>query len=103
MSDASLMVTVQYQSACKPYAWNTAFRAKVLYADSKIILLRGAGSHSVFAGDGFMRMMAWHGESKFGLSGASRPRAHKGFRIAPTSMKRIKADIVFGGGKAPAF
>ena len=102
--NADLMVTVQYQERRKPYPWKTAFRAKVLYADNQVILVRGAGGHSLFRGNGIgSHGISWKTNSAFGKKVEAHPRQFGWFRISPAGMEKIKADIELGGGKAPAF
>ena len=52
-------VLIQYQETRKPYRWVNAFRARVLFADRKTVLVRGAGSESLFRGDGSMNLAGY--------------------------------------------
>jgi hypothetical protein len=102
---SNLMVTVQYQENKKPHNWKTAFRARLLYADSKIILVRGAGSHSMFRANGLMSAFgcSWKTDSAFGRLHEAHSHRMKWLRIAPTSLEKIKAEVALGDGEAPAF
>lgn len=80
-------VTIQYQETRKPYRWVNAFRARVLFADRKTILVRGAGSESLFRGNGDMNMAGYHRDHP---AAKKIPWRHGGWRIHPTSLARLK-------------
>lgn len=80
-------VTIQYQETRKPYRWVSAFRAKVLYHDEKVILVRGAGTHSLFSGKGGMRAAGYnlnHPAAK------NIPDRYRGWRVHPKSVARLQ-------------
>lgn len=83
-----MKVTVQFQEPRKPYAWVNAFKATVLFADRKIILLRGAGSHQIFGADGWKSI----GHSSLGATAKKIPKRPyaKGWRIEPEELKALK-------------
>lgn len=81
-------VTIQYREAKQPYAWKTCFEGRALYHDDKIILVRGAGSHSIFTGNGYYRSVGFNPKHPAYLA---RPRRTKGYRVHPKSLERLKA------------
>jgi len=80
-----MRVTVQYR---EPHGWKTAFVGRVLYHDQNIILVRGAGSHSVFGGEGWYSSVGLKNDHPAKLR---LPRRTKGYRLHPKSVERLKA------------
>lgn len=89
-----MRVTIQYRKGRKT-EYYTAFRATLLYADRKVILTRGMGAEQMFVWyEGTRTMMLGGGyliKSSFGQS--TRDTQKSGFRLAPSSVKAIKAKI----------
>lgn len=80
-------VTVQYQETRKPYRWVSAFRARVLFADQKTILVRGAGTVSLFRGNGDMNFAGYNRKHP----AAKRiPERLGRWRIHPKSVERLR-------------
>lgn len=79
-------VTIQYREARIPYNWKSAFTARVLFHDHKIILTRNPGEkggHSIFDADGSYRILSRPATVK--ISGRT-----KGWRVHPKSLERLR-------------
>lgn len=82
-----MRVTLQVRDTRKPYNWTTVFSARVLFADRRIILVRGAGTNSLFDADGQFQLAGWNPKHP----AAKRvPKNHGAWRIHPKSLKRLK-------------
>jgi hypothetical protein len=81
-----MQITVQYQEPRKPHRWIDAFTARVLYADRKIVLVRGCGSHSTFRTDGTMKHVGWHPDR---AEASHIPTRTGTWRLRPHSVARL--------------
>lgn len=81
-----MRVTVQYQETRKPYHWRNAFTARVLFADSQIILVRGCGSHSSFHSNGHFRSAGYNPNHP---AAKNIPKRHGKWRLHPGSLTRL--------------
>lgn len=82
-----MKVTLQVRETRKPYNWTTVFSARVLYADRKIILVRGGGSNSLFDADGHMQKAGFH---RHHPAAKNVPKRYGAWRIHPDSIQRMK-------------